>query len=680
MPARYSTVSSRLTLYLGKGAKNCRFKRTERSSHIHNCILKQKARDLNIAEAELIYCYECMAWCFKREWRDHCEKHIQSWNDRHCEVIIYRYTVIRPGYCPCCLWNESLPADERLKPWLRSADLREHIEKCHIEKFDWPLKESVCGCTKLVKSESDFRYHLHDVHGLTDKIWKTNKPRTGKRRVRTESAGRRRKDGGPSPKKIRFHYYQPHCQGRQQAVESSAPSVTQLSPAVEIQSGFADTEDASFHRGDTGTSSSNDCRDEISTACSDQTSVRTTPDLGLIDPRLFEPGPLLDKSVPLSTEVCAPSDNRPSSSNSAKDTQYHDITEIRSWGPSSTPDICNRESDHMSPTVWRKPEPKPAVKRKGGTGAQRKRVGTNDEGETPKKIKFLHSQPVPLHRPFAVEPHLPTTINLPPHDTAQAGLVNQQHVEVDHNARVHTRASSDSEINMGDISTVTSPLSCACMTPDLDLIDPRPLEPGFSGEDGITLANTVPNTPAHRPSSSNDGEDTRQGVKTVAQSCEHSSSLCISGKACDREVARVVEPTASPGRAKPHADIAWVDGGSLEDGVHRGDTPAPRRARTPFSSSSPANFSQSLVPKTRGRMTPRYSSKSPNTGYISKADSLLAPGERSALCRLKSQNLTWRQIMPHFPEKSVAALRQAWMDMEHSSVQRHTRSLRKTRR
>jgi hypothetical protein len=189
---------------------------------------------------------------------------------------------------------------------------------------------------------------------------------------------------------------------------------------------------------------------------------------------------------------------------------------------------------------------------------------------------------------------------------------------------------------MGDISTVTSPLSCACMTPDLDLIDPRPLEPGFSGEDGITLANTVPNTPAHRPSSSNDGEDTRQGVKTIAQSCEHSSSLCISGKACDREVARVVEPTASPGRVKPHADIAWVDGGSLKDGVPRGDTPAPRRARTLFSSSSPANFSQSLAPKTRGRMTPRYSLKSPNTRYTSKANSLLAPGERSALCYLKS--------------------------------------------
>lgn len=226
MPGRYSAVSSHLTLCRSESAENYRFKRSKRSSHIHDCILEKNARYLNIAKSELIYCYECMAWCFKREWRDHCEKHIQSWNDRHCEVVIYRYTVICPGYCPCCLWNESLPADERLKPWLRSADLREHIEGCHIEKFDWPLKESVCGCIQLVGSESDFRYHLHDVHGLTDKIWKTSKPRTSRKRVRTESAGGRRKDGRPSAKEIRFHYYQPQCQDRQQAVESSAPSVT----------------------------------------------------------------------------------------------------------------------------------------------------------------------------------------------------------------------------------------------------------------------------------------------------------------------------------------------------------------------------------------------------------------------------------------------------------------------
>ncbi|KAL3473906.1 hypothetical protein BJX99DRAFT_248609 [Aspergillus californicus] len=308
------------------------------------------------------------------------------------------------------------------------------------------------------------------------------------------------------------------------------------------------------------------------------------------------------------------------------------------------------------------------IQEKRGADARQKRGGANEEGAALKKIKFRHYQPVLLHRPVAAEPHSPTTDNLPSYDIAQAGFVNQQHAGFDHNARVHARVSSDSDSSVGVISTVTPSLISACTTPDLELIDPRLLEPGVSGEGGITLANKVPNSPDELPSPSNHDEDTTQVDKTMVQSCKPMSSLCISGNAFNHEDARIVEPTASPGRAKPHADIAWADGSSLEDDVTRGDAPPARCARTPLSSTSPVDSAPSLAPKPRGRITPRYSSKSPNTRYISQADSLLAPGERNTLCQLKSQNLTWRQIMPHFPEKS------------HSSIQRHTRSLRKTRR
>ncbi|KAL5332292.1 hypothetical protein BJX70DRAFT_393091 [Aspergillus crustosus] len=181
--------------------------------------------------------------------------------------------------------------------------------------------------------------------------------------------------------------------------------------------------------------------------------------------------------------------------------------------------------------------------------------------------------------------------------------------------------SSDSEGSMGDIPTVTLLLSSARMTPGLDLIDPRLLKLGVLGDNGITLVNKVPKTPGERPSPLNHDEGTGHD-KTVVQSCEYMSSLCISGNACDCEDARVAEPTTSPSRAKLNADISWVDGGSLEDGVPRGDA------------------------LTRGRMMPRYSLKSLNTGYILKADYLLVPGERSVLCWLKSQNLTWRSITP----------------------------------
>ena len=69
---------------------------------------------------------------------------------------------------------------------------------------------------------------------------------------------------------------------------------------------------------------------------------------------------------------------------------------------------------------------------------------------------------------------------------------------------------------MCDILTVTSLLNSACMTPDFHLIDPRLLKLGVSGEDGITLANKVPNTPDDQPSLSNNDEDTGLYNKTMA--------------------------------------------------------------------------------------------------------------------------------------------------------------------
>ncbi|KAL5363082.1 hypothetical protein BJX96DRAFT_177760 [Aspergillus floccosus] len=109
---------------------------------------------------------------------------------------------------------------------------------------------------------------------------------------------------------------------------------------------------------------------------------------------------------------------------------------------------------------------------------------------------------------------------------------------------------------MCDISTVTSPLSSARTTPDLNLIDPRLLELVVSGEGGVTLANKVPSPPDYRLFPPNNNEDTRQDEKTVDQSCEHISSPCISGSACNHKDTRVVEPPASSGRAKPYTDLS----------------------------------------------------------------------------------------------------------------------------
>ncbi|KAK1141018.1 hypothetical protein N8T08_009675 [Aspergillus melleus] len=302
----------------------------KRSRHIHDCVRKATASRLGITDYQLRYCYECMSWFQENDWHHHSGQHLQSWDNLHCEVIIYRNTVIRPGYCPCCLWDQTLEPEERVKYWLHSAGLRGHIEKKHIQKMEWPSMNPICGCSRSFESEIDFRRHLHDVHGLTN-------------------------------------------------------------------------------------------------------------------------------------------------------------------------------------AIWLRPEPKPAVKRKRGTGEQQKRAAVKDEGAASKSIKFRHYRPLPLDQPVAAdaEPHSPNAVHPPSHDAAQVGIINREHADFDHNASVHARVSSDNENNVGDISTVASTLSSARTTPDLDLIDPRLLEPGVSGEGGITLANEVPDPPDDLPSSSNSDEDAR---------------------------------------------------------------------------------------------------------------------------------------------------------------------------
>ncbi|KAE8308300.1 hypothetical protein BDV41DRAFT_552024 [Aspergillus transmontanensis] len=73
-----------------------------------------------------------MEWMSADEWPDHCRTHLQSWTTRHCEIVTYRYTVIRPGYCPFCLWDEKIPKGHRMQDWIRTDGLRQHMEREHI--------------------------------------------------------------------------------------------------------------------------------------------------------------------------------------------------------------------------------------------------------------------------------------------------------------------------------------------------------------------------------------------------------------------------------------------------------------------------------------------------------------------------------------------------------------------
>lgn len=265
----------------------------KRSPHIHDCVRRDIAQRLLVRKSDLQYCYECMTWCPKTEWRDHCNCHLQSWSDRHCEVIVYRHTVIRPGYCPCCLWNQELPADERLKYWLYSADLRNHVEENHIGKVEWPTSEPICGCSRSFKSERDFRYHLHDVHKLADGIWKSRRVTSKRKRAAKEPACVDEKAQEPKPKEIKFRHYNPPNKRLQTVDSHERSTIIQTLAPVPTQTNFTfcgyPCPPSNSIGVTSGSSASESNTADASASTSPLSSLRTTPDLELIDPRILDP-------------------------------------------------------------------------------------------------------------------------------------------------------------------------------------------------------------------------------------------------------------------------------------------------------------------------------------------------------------------------------------------------------
>ncbi|KAJ5085598.1 hypothetical protein N7532_010369 [Penicillium argentinense] len=79
---------------------------------------------------------------------------------------MYRNTVIRPGYCPFCLWNEDLAGEDRLK----SSNLKQLIEDEYILGEQEHGARLVCGYGQTFVDERSLRHHLHNTHKLNKAI------------------------------------------------------------------------------------------------------------------------------------------------------------------------------------------------------------------------------------------------------------------------------------------------------------------------------------------------------------------------------------------------------------------------------------------------------------------------------------------------------------------------------
>lgn len=80
--------------------------------------------------------------------------------------VTYSSTLIRPGYFPFRLGDESLPASKRLEPWVRDRKLWGHISS-HITQCRWPTQCPYPLCDLERKYEVELQFHFMDDHGIS---------------------------------------------------------------------------------------------------------------------------------------------------------------------------------------------------------------------------------------------------------------------------------------------------------------------------------------------------------------------------------------------------------------------------------------------------------------------------------------------------------------------------------
>lgn len=230
-----------------------------------------------------------MNWFQLSQWRDHCSFHLQSWKTQHCEVIIYRHTVVRPGYCPFCVWDQDLDPADRLHSWLTSGNLRQHVEEQHMNGDQGGGKKLRCGCGQIFDKERELRHHLHDIHKLNKAIWLTPKhQRKRKHACKEEAQISPAEPEERRSKRSRFYRYPPP---RHEHEHQLSKSIFIPVPALRA---FVEEHPEEYYCSNLSDKPTKSSRGSSVSPCSSANSSPlssrpTTPGLDVIDPRILDP-------------------------------------------------------------------------------------------------------------------------------------------------------------------------------------------------------------------------------------------------------------------------------------------------------------------------------------------------------------------------------------------------------
>lgn len=155
-------------------ADTSRLPKRERNQHVQACVRREIASKYEYLPTDIFYCHLCFNWIVgSREWKVHCQTHLNNLGSKRCGTITYCHTLVRPAYCPFCL-GHARSVTLRLKSWCRDHALWQHVDE-HLQGRKWPLSCPHPLCDASLSDVLDLRFHFIDEHGLSRTVPKTLK-------------------------------------------------------------------------------------------------------------------------------------------------------------------------------------------------------------------------------------------------------------------------------------------------------------------------------------------------------------------------------------------------------------------------------------------------------------------------------------------------------------------------
>lgn len=320
----------------------------------------------------------------------------------------------------------------------------------------------------------------------------------------------------------------------------------------------------------------------------------------------------------------------------------------------------------LNETIWQNPKPP----------RKRKRACKLEEhcssAERPKKFGFYPYQP-PHNEdqkspPGNMSAAIPAPVSFVEEHPGQyycSGTSDKSST----NSTNSTSASSRSTSIASCFSAAHSQLSSRPTSPSLDVIDPRILKPiDFDMEDGCQYDDQVPiqldstNPSVNEPEANNEPFGGIIQPKPPVASFANSTREDCADNEAEEETSKALRadcPTFSDNQAAKD---------KREEHPHK---------QAALEVKIPCCDDQADVSSARGPLTRAKTKSQPALRHLDdfnsrKTRKKLNAKEKRQILEFKGQNLTLRQIGPHFADIDTAVLRQAWKDME--LPQRCTRS------